>query len=1543
MTSVYQENQENGNYDPNLITPLSSQDLPDAVSVEKQLQAWRYKFADIAKVMRQSGDMETLARVTAQEVQNNFCGERALVFRFDTTESGTVIAESKTKGWTPSLGENIPAIFFGLESRQEYLEPVMIDSTQTADIFPYQAQLLEKYQVQSSIAFPITQNEEIWGLLVIQSCSMSRQWQELEIYTGSQLATELTNHLARFSLKTNLEKEISQYQSLNKVINKIQRASNIDKIFQTSTQELRQMLECDRVSVYRFNPDWSGEFVADSVAGGWTNLVGAGISTVWEDTHLQETQGGRYRRHENLVANDIYKMGHSPCHIEILEQFQVRAYVTVPIFSGSQLWGLLASYQNSAPRNWQEDEVKLLEQFGVNLGVAIAQVESLQETRNQSRKIAGIAERQQSLMALTRKIGETLIEKTTDASVFERTLQTTVAEVRRLLVADRTVIYRFNPDWSGDFIAESMAPGLLPFREKPIDQALLQENGHCDSLRSLTSIYKDKDTYLEDSKGGRYKQKGAFVINDVSQAGFPPCYMDLLNQFEAKAYLTIPIFREDQLWGLLATYQHSSTRNWEEFDVSMMQQVAVLLGVSIQQAETYQKLQEESEKVARSAELDNAVTAVVGKIRQSLDINSIFATTTKEVRSQLKADRVVVFRFNQDWSGEFVAESVGKNWIRLVVPDNNVVWADSYLQETKGGRYKDHEYFVANDMYEAGHADCHIEILEQYQARAYVIVPIFQGEQLWGLMAAYQNSAPRVWEENEINLLVRIGDQLGVAIQQSEYIQQLQAKNQEIAKAVERDRAAAEIIDKVRKSENIEAIFETATSEVRSLFKTDRVAVYKFNPDWSGMFVSESVGEEWVSLVEKQQRIPRLQESISECRGMRNLFASSEQPATGKVIVDTYMQQSQGGELRERKAYVRSDIHNSDFSSCYVKILDEYQAKAYAIVPIFQGQKLWGMLAAFENSAPREWKESEVSCLTRIGDQLGTALQQLEYLKQLEEKSQKIAKTAERDRAAAEIIDTVRQSDDIETIFDTATSGVRSLFATDRVAVYRFNPDWSGMFVAESVGSQWVSLVEKQQRIPRLQESISECGGMRSLFAFANNEQSVTGKVLADAHMMRTQGGELRDRKAYVRSDIHNSGFSSCYVRTLDEYQAKAYAIVPIFQGQKLWGMLAAFENSAPREWEESEVSCLTRIGDQLGTALQQLEYLQQLKTQSAQVIEAAGREKEAKEYLQKGAMKLLSAVRPALDGNLTVRAPITEDELGTIADAYNNTLQALRQIVIQVQAAAQQVAQTSAQSSSSLTGLTHSAQQQSKEIQASLSEVQQMADSTLEVVNNTELVQLAVEQTKRTVESGDAAMDKTVEAIQGIRDTVAQTAKKIKRLSESSQKISKVVNLIGNFATQTNVLALNAAIEATRAGEYGKGFAVVADEVRSLSRQSAAATIEIEKLVQDIQEETGAVSIAMENGIQQVVAGTDLVSETRQSLNAIVTATSEISGLLQQITDVTQGQMVQSLSVTESMRDVAEMANKTSLEASNITSVFGELSAMAQDLLTSASKFKVN
>ncbi|YAF98434.1 MAG: GAF domain-containing protein [Nodularia sp. CChRGM 3473] len=1084
------ENQNGGNK----IANITSDAISELNAISQEFKIWRQQLQAITTQMHQASDVDTLLKVTVTQIREKISCDRALIYRFTTLDSGTVLAESRTLGWTPTLSEHLPGILFGLYTSQDYIEPVAIDDINQRQITPHQKQLLDKFQVKASLSLPILVEGKVWGLLAINNCAAPCQWQEGEITLLSQITTELTYRLQKFEFQKELQQQTLAKKSVAKVIDKILRISNVDKIFQTTTQEIRQLLRCDRVGVYRFKPDWSGEFVAESVGNNWVKMVTPDFKMVWEDTHLQETQGGRYAKGESFAVNDIYQVGHAQCHIDILEQFEMKAYIIVPIFSGEQLWGLLAAYQNSGSREWQPWEVSFLTQIGLQFGVAISQGE-----------------------------------------------------------------------------------------------------------------------YLE-------------------------------------------------------------------------------------------QMQMQSEQLIQIAEQEKAFTKIVNRIRQSLNVEEIFKTTTQEVRQSLRCDRVAVFRFNSDWSGEFVAESVGNNWVKLVGPDIKTVWEDTYLQETQGGRYARGENFVVNDIYTRGLASCHIEILEQFEAKAYIIVPIFFGENLWGLLAAYQNSGTRDWQPWEVNFLTQIGLQFSLAKSQIDYLEQVQVKSEKLAQIAEQEKAVTKIVNRIRQSLDVDEIFKTATQEVRQLLRCDRVAVFRFNPDWSGEFVAESVGHNWVKLV----------------------------------------------------------------------------------------------------------------------------------------------------------------GPDIKTVWE-------------------------------------------------------------------------------DTHLQETQGGRYVKGESFVAHDIYQVGHSPCHIEILEQFEVKAYVIVPVFSGEKLWGLLAAYQNSGSRNWEESQVTLLARIGDQLGLGLQQTEYLQRLEAQSAKLAEAAAREKAAKELLQQRSIQLLTALRPALNGDLTVRAPITEDELGTIADAYNNTLQALRQIVIQVQTTSQQVAQTSSNSNASLAGLTNLAKQQSEEIAAALGEIQQMVDSTQAVVASADLVQVAVQQANQTVESGDAAMNQTVKAIQAIRETVAQTSKKIKRLSESSQKISKVVNLINNFATQTNVLALNAAIEATRAGEYGKGFAVVADEVRSLSRQSAAATIEIEKLVQEIQAETGEVAVAMETGIQQVVEGTNFVSETRQNLNAIVSATAEISQLIQRITEATQKQMGQSVTVTASMQDVAEIAHKTFTESQEIAAVLQDLSGMAQELLATASQFKVN
>ena len=133
------------------------------------------------------------------------------------------------------------------------------------------------------------------------------QWKQLLITESSDSEHEKDKAIA-------LQEQLEKHKALAKAINQIRRELDLEVIFKTTTKEVCHLLEADRVAVYRFTPNWFGEFVAEFVTPGWVKLV-VPIKKVWEDTYLQETQGGRYRNNETFIVDDIYKAGHRHCHV----------------------------------------------------------------------------------------------------------------------------------------------------------------------------------------------------------------------------------------------------------------------------------------------------------------------------------------------------------------------------------------------------------------------------------------------------------------------------------------------------------------------------------------------------------------------------------------------------------------------------------------------------------------------------------------------------------------------------------------------------------------------------------------------------------------------------------------------------------------------------------------------------------------------------------------------------------------------------------------------------------------------------------------------------------------------------------------------------------------------------------------------------------------------------------------------------------------------------------------------------------------------------
>ncbi|MFP4123682.1 methyl-accepting chemotaxis protein [Coleofasciculus sp.] len=510
---------------------------------------------------------------------------------------------------------------------------------------------------------------------------------------------------------------------------------------------------------------------------------------------------------------------------------------------------------------------------------------------------------------------------------------------------------------------------------------------------------------------------------------------------------------------------------------------------------------------------------------------------------------------------------------------------------------------------------------------------------------------------------------------------------------------------------------------------------------------------------------------------------------------------------------------------------------------------------------------------------------------------------AEQARLLAEITGSrTLKSQEIRDLFQKAVEETRKILKAERVMIFQFNPDGSSYVAAESVAMGWPrSLNDKIEELTLSEE---------------RRQTYKEARVVATNHVFEADLVP-EQQKLMARLGV------------------KANLEVPILHEGQPFALIMAQQCSVPREWQTAEVNFFKQLGGQIGLVIDRVMLLETTD-------KLAQEQRELKEGLQKRALELLKEVDPISKGDLTIRARVTADEIGTVADSYNATVGNLRKIVEQVQDAATQVATTTSTNEVAVQSLSAEALRQAEQISKALSRAQEMAETVRMVASHAEHAEFAVREASQTVAEGDDNMNRTVEGILAIRETVAETAKKVKHLGESSQKISTVVNLISTFAAQTNLLALNASIEAARAGEEGRGFAVVADEVRALARQSAEATAEIEKLVAAIQGETNEVVAAMEAGTEQVVTGTKLVDETRASLNKIATASNQINQLVEAIAEATVIQSKASEDVTQTMTDVAQIAARTSEEAGFVSASFEQLRKVAQALQADVGQFKL-
>lgn len=326
----------------------------------------------------------------------------------------------------------------------------------------------------------------------------------------------------------------------------------------------------------------------------------------------------------------------------------------------------------------------------------------------------------------------------------------------------------------------------------------------------------------------------------------------------------------------------------------------------------------------------------------------------------------------------------------------------------------------------------------------------------------------------------------------------------------------------------------------------------------------------------------------------------------------------------------------------------------------------------------------------------------------------------------------------------------------------------------------------------------------------------------------------------------------------------------------------------------------------------------------------------------QEAILRLMDELEDLSKGDLTVEAKVTEDFTGGIADAVNYAVESMRELVGTINRTSSRVADASTNTRDIAEQMQLSSKDQTDKIHSITRIIENMVRSLDRVASSTTDSAEIARNSVNIAQDGAQRVNDTIDGMNTIRENIQETAKRIKRLGESSQEIGNIVELIKGIADQTKVLALNAAIQANSAGEAGRGFAVVADEVQRLAERSENATRRIEALVKTIQTDTNEAVTSMENSTREVVSGADVAEEAGTSLQRIRKVSHSLSLLIEKVSESTRKVSSMAEGISKDMTTINKMATTTTDNIVNTSSSIANLSELSAELKESVSGFKL-
>ncbi|MCC3469047.1 MAG: PAS domain S-box protein [Microcoleus sp. PH2017_06_SFM_O_A] len=795
--------------------------------------------------------------------------------------------------------------------------------------------------------------------------------------------------------KSALERKVQRELLIAKITQEIRSSLHPEQIFQTAATQIGQTFYVNRCLIHTYitTPQVDIPLAAEYLEPEWESIWNVPIP-IWGNPHIVQMM----IQDRPIASHNVYSDPLLQAVRPICREIGLKSMLAIRTSYQGRANGAICLHQCDRYREWTKDEIDLLEAVAAQLGIALAQVQLIDREK---KRIGQLDRQNKQLQAEIRT-----------RILAEQALQESEAELRTIFAAMTDIVLVRNVEGRCIKIAPTSATNLVKPASEMINRTaheVLPESVADLVLNAIQQVLKTKQSINVEysyTVGDREVWLDA-KVSPLSAESVIMVARDITDRKQAESAL-----RESQHFiqaiadsnpNLLYVYDLIEQRN-----IYTNRQIATILGYGAE-------------------EIQDMGKAMLQTLVHPEDLSAFFQHIQKFDRSQ--GGDIIEFQYRMrhkngewrwmhSWDTVFLRQADGKP--KQILGTSNDITDRKLAEEKLLASQQRISFLLQQTPIAVIELNLSLEIItwnpaaeaifgySEQEAKGRVATDLIvpesyrqQASEIFdrGLSAKSSATSENLTKDGRIiicewyntELIDENGKAIGTASMAVDITERKQAET-ELQESALRQRAIARIIERMRQTLDLREIFHATTRELRQTMKCDRVGLYRFNPDWSGEFVAESVDSKWISFIQAQQIDPNFTEGALESENcLVQKFDS-----TSQEICDTYLQETAGGAYSRGKTYLCvQDIYKQGFSPCYIELLERFQAKSYITVRIFCGDKLWGLLASYQNSAPRQWSEAEINVAVHVGTQLGVALQQAELLARTQRQSMELIKSKE--------------------------------------------------------------------------------------------------------------------------------------------------------------------------------------------------------------------------------------------------------------------------------------------------------------------------------------------------------------------------------------------------------------------------------------------------------------------------------------------------------------------------------------------------------------------